>query len=193
MVSEWLVSLLHRNSTTHTGEKYNHTVLYSPKYLGRHVWTHNLHWTESKESQRILVNREVINWMDAGYIKYENISSKALPLIPESLSPPRSLVHSGGSPPTSYFLRLLLSILSVGLQGFSLFPSPNTRWGFHLPPTPPSVYFPSQVPLSFPPNLWLFSSLSQVGLRCPHLGTLACWPFWVMWTVSWVFYTFSFV
>jgi hypothetical protein len=35
--------------------------------------------------------------------------------------------------------------------------------------------------------LWLLSSLSQVGLRHPHLGTSACWPFWVLWTVSWVF------
>jgi hypothetical protein len=59
---------------------------------------------------------------------------------PESLSPPRSLVHEGGGlqgvgvegegggvfPPTSYFLRLPVYILSAGPQGFSPFPLPNT-------------------------------------------------------------------
>ena len=52
---------------------------------------------------------------------------------------------------TSYFLRLPLSILSVGPQGFSPFPLPNTRSGFPFPLTPPyPVHFPSQVPPSFP-------------------------------------------
>jgi hypothetical protein len=36
----------------------------------------------------------------------------------------------------------------------------------------------------------LLSSLSKVGLRNPCLGTLACWPFWVLWTISWIFCTF---
>jgi hypothetical protein len=48
-------------------------------------------------------------------------------LSPRNLSPPRSLVHSGGTPPNSYFLRLYVSILSAGPRGFSPFPSPNTR------------------------------------------------------------------
>jgi hypothetical protein len=43
--------------------------------------------------------------------------------------------------------------------------------------------------LSMPPLLWLLSSPIQVGLRHPHLGTSACWPCWVLWTVSWVFCT----
>jgi hypothetical protein len=40
-------------------------------------------------------------------------------------------------PPTSYFLRFSVSILSAGPQGFSPFPSPNTRSGTPLPPTLP--------------------------------------------------------
>jgi hypothetical protein len=36
--------------------------------------------------------------------------------------------------------------------------------------------------------LWLLSSPSQVGLRYPHLGPPTCWAFWILWTVSWVFY-----
>jgi hypothetical protein len=58
------------------------------------------------------------------------------PLIPESLLPPRSLVHSGGSPQAPYFLWLPVSILSAGPQRFSPFPSPNTRSGSPLPPPP---------------------------------------------------------
>jgi hypothetical protein len=79
-----------------------------------------------------------------------------------------------GLPSTSYFSRLPVSILYPGPQGFSPFPSP---------PTPP-VHFPSQVP----PSLLTCDCflVSQLGLRHPHLGTSACWPFWVLWTVSWV-------
>jgi hypothetical protein len=58
------------------------------------------------------------------------ISSK---VIPESLSPARSLVHSGESlPHTSYLLRLPVSILSAGPQGFSPLLSPITRSGFEF-------------------------------------------------------------
>jgi hypothetical protein len=55
---------------------------------------------------------------------------RSLPLIPKSFLPPTSLVHSEGSPSTSYFLRLPFFILSAG---FSPFPSPNTRSGSPLP------------------------------------------------------------
>jgi hypothetical protein len=48
-----------------------------------------------------------------------------IPLSPESLSPPRSLLYSG---PTCYLLRLPISILSIGPQHFSPFPLPNTRY-----------------------------------------------------------------
>jgi hypothetical protein len=41
---------------------------------------------------------------------------------------------------TSYFLRLPVSILSAGPQGFSPFPSPNTRSGSPLLPLPPPEY-----------------------------------------------------
>jgi hypothetical protein len=55
-------------------------------------------------------------------------------MTPGNLLPPRSLVHSGGVPPNSYFLRLPVCILSAGPQGFSPFSSPNTRSGSPLPP-----------------------------------------------------------
>jgi hypothetical protein len=94
-----------------------------------------------------------------------------------------------GSPPsTSYLPRFPVFILSGGWQGFSLSPSCNTRSGFPLPATSPSC------PLSLPgpsllPHLWLLSSLSQMGLRHPYLGTSACWTFWVLWSLSWLFFT----
>jgi hypothetical protein len=31
--------------------------------------------------------------------------------------------------------------------------------------------------------LWLFSSPSHLGLRCPDLGPSAIWPLWVLWTI----------
>ena len=63
---------------------------------------------------------------------YRAIHIGSLPLSPESLSPPRSLVHSRGAdqPP----------------RGFNPFPSPNTRSG---PPSPPPSTFP---PRSLPPS-----------------------------------------
>jgi hypothetical protein len=55
------------------------------------------------------------------------ISSKVSPF--ESWDTLTSQVSGafGGIPPTSYFLRLPVSILFSGPQGFSPFPSPNTR------------------------------------------------------------------
>jgi hypothetical protein len=94
-------------------------------------------------------------------------------------------------PTISYLPRLPVSIISTGPQGFSPFPSFNTRSDYSLPllaPSPCPHFFPGP---SFPPHLWLLSSPSQVGLRCPHLGTSACWPFWVLLTESRVFSTFS--
>jgi hypothetical protein len=53
--------------------------------------------------------------------------------------------------PISYLPRLPVSILSAGPQGFSPFPSSNTRSGSTLLPTyPPPVHFPSQVPPFLP-------------------------------------------
>ena len=66
---------------------------------------------------------------------------RSLPLSLWSLSPPRSLVHSGGSPqpPSS----LPVYILSAGPQGF------NTRSGFPVPHSPlasPSTFLPRFLP-----------------------------------------------
>ena len=52
-------------------------------------------------------------------------------------------------PLTSYFPGLPVSIFSAGPQGFSSFSSPNTRSGYHLPPSPP-IHFLSQVLPSLP-------------------------------------------
>jgi hypothetical protein len=106
---------------------------------------------------------------------------RSFPLIPESLLPPMSLVHSGGSPQPPISWGCLFPFFLLALRDSVLFSHP----------------IPDQVPLSphswfnFPPGsltpspLWMHLSLSQVGLRCSHLGTSACWRFWVLWTVSW--------
>ena len=62
-----------------------------------------------------------------------------------------------GTPPTSYFLRLPVSILSDGPQGFSPFSSPNTRSGSPLPAT---VSPPKSFPLS-PLEIAFFSLPSE--------------------------------
>jgi hypothetical protein len=86
-------------------------------------------------------------------------------------------------PPISWVL--LFPFFLLGLRASVLFPYPIPD---HVPPQPCPIPFPSQVPPSS--TLWLHSSLSQVGLKHLHLDPSACQPFWVMWTVSWVFFTF---
>jgi hypothetical protein len=120
-----------------------------------------------------------LTWCPIFLLEVDSISSlsycwvfhqRSIPMSSGSLSPPRNLVHSREVPPTSYFLRLLIYILSAGPQSFSPFPSPNTRSDSTLPLTVPThtVHIPSQVPLSFPPQL--FSSLSQSGTEASSLG-----------------------
>ena len=70
---------------------------------------------------------------------------RSLPLRPESLSPPRSLVHSAAP---LQLLRLPVSILSAAPQGFSPLPPPNTTSCSPLLTPLPS---PTHVPLSLPP------------------------------------------
>jgi hypothetical protein len=82
---------------------------------------------------------------------------KYLPSSPESFSPPRSLLHSRG-PPTSYLLKLPLSIPSAGFQGFSLFPHPISD---HVPLFP-SLFPPTSRYLPRFTLVWLLSSPSQV-------------------------------
>ena len=101
-------------------------------------------------------------WWPIFLLEVSSISSLSLLSDISSKVPLRSLVHSGGSPQT-YLLRLPVSILSAGPQGFSPFPSPNTRSCSPITPT-----LSTFLPMSLPP--------SRVGLRCPHLGTLAWWP-----------------
>ena len=89
------------------------------------------------------------------------------PLSPNLLSPKVDCFHS--------------FCLTLWLQSFSLtqcqirFPSPH--FASHLTPTLHS-------------HLWLLSLPTQVQLRHPHLGPSACWYFWVLQTISWVFCTF---
>jgi hypothetical protein len=117
------------------------------------------------------------------------ISSKVLPLSPRVSHLP-DLWCILNDPPTSFLLRLTFFVLSAGPQDFRPLPSPNTRSCSPLSPNalPPSPL--SRPGPSLPPHLSILSSTSQVGLRIPHLGTSACWSFWVSWTVSWVFCTF---
>ena len=98
-----------------------------------------------------------------------DILSKSLPLSPKSLSHSKSLVHPGGLPPTSYLLRLPVSILFAGPQGFSSFPSLNTISGSSLPLNPR--------PLSLPgsdPTFVLFFTAEEKGVQSlyenPHVG-----------------------
>jgi hypothetical protein len=81
---------------------------------------------------------------------------RSLPLSPESLPPPRSLVHSG-LPPTSFPLSLPVSMLSAGPQGFSPFPSSNNKSDCPLPPIPPHTF-----PSSLPPSPLVYCSVGFV-------------------------------
>jgi hypothetical protein len=105
---------------------------------------------------------------------------RSVPLGLESLSPPRSLVHSRGShqPPTSQGCFFHSLCWLSGLQSF-----PPTQYQI-MSPKPPSPFPPTSLPPSY---LVVVFFSSQVGLRCPDLGLSACWPFWVLWTVSWGF------
>jgi hypothetical protein len=69
-----------------------------------------------------------------------------LRLSPESLLPPRSLVHSGESPQPPISWGCLFPFFSFGPQGFSPFSLPNTRSGSPLPHIPCPIHFPSLVP-----------------------------------------------
>ena len=94
---------------------------------------------------------------------------KSLPLSSERVSPPRSLVFSGGcpQPPTFYFLTFPVSFFLLAHRASVLFPHTIPD---HVPsssPHPLSLQGPS-----LPPSLWLLSSPSQVGLSHPHLGSL---------------------
>jgi hypothetical protein len=116
---------------------------------------------------------------------YKASGLRSLLLIPESLSPPRSLVHSEGllQPPTSrgclspfFLLALRVSVLFPH-QSHIMFPTAH-----------PLSNFPHRSLLPF--SLWLLSSSTLVVLRHSHLSSSVCWPFWVLWIISWVFCTF---
>ena len=99
---------------------------------------------------------------------------RLLQLIPDSLSPPRTLLHFRASPPTFFFPRLPVSILSAGPQGFSPFPSPHTRsvsplpWFPHIP-----AHFPLQVPHFLPTwDCFLLPPKWDWGVRCVHCSLL---------------------
>jgi hypothetical protein len=60
-------------------------------------------------------------------------------------------------PTTSFFLGLPVNILSAGIQGFSTFPSINTRKGSPTHTVPHPVQFSSQVPHYLPFVISFFS------------------------------------
>jgi hypothetical protein len=105
-----------------------------------------------------------------------------------SISPPRSLAHSGRFLQSPISWGCLFTFFLLALGASVLFPHP----------IPDQVSLPPLCPLSLPgpslpPHLWLLSSLSQVGLRHPHLGTSACWPFWVLNLGYSVLYLFTYL
>ena len=93
---------------------------------------------------------------------------RSLPLSPGSLSPPRSLEHVRWTS-IAYLLRLSISIFSTGSQGFS--PPPSLTMTDHVSPSPLCPCFHSVLSPLLPPKM--LSSVSQVGLRHPHLETWA--------------------
>ena len=113
---------------------------------------------------------------------------RSLPLSPERLSPPRPLVHFGGFP--------LPHLISPEATCFHSFCWPSWLPSVFSPESVPdqvllSSLFPIPLKLFLsdallPPNLWLFSSPSKVGLKCPHLATSGCWSLWGLWNVPWV-------
>ena len=85
-----------------------------------------------------------------------------LHLSPESLSPPRSLVHSGGTPPPSLgdclFPFFLLALRASGLfTHLIMFLSSSSL-------SHPSLSLPSPLVIAF------FSLPSRIGTSCPHLA-----------------------
>jgi hypothetical protein len=91
-------------------------------------------------------------------------------LNPEVLSPPRSLVHYGGShlPLTSQ--GCMFPFFLLALRDFSPFPLPNT-WSCPSPLLSSPLLSSSPLPSRYLlPLLWLLSSHSQVRLRHPYLG-----------------------
>jgi hypothetical protein len=92
----------------------------------------------------------------------------ALPLIPESLLPSRSLVHSGESPQPPTSRGCLIPFFLLVLRASVLFPHSIPD---HVPLSPISP-LPSR---SLAPYLWLLSSPSQVGLRCSLPRSLRHW------------------
>jgi hypothetical protein len=96
-------------------------------------------------------------------------------------------------PQTSHFLRLPVSVLSDGPQVFCLFSPPSTRSGSPLAsptlPLPPCTFSPR----SFPPSPLAIAFFSiPSGTEASSFCTSACWAFWVLWIISWVFCTISF-
>ena len=75
-------------------------------------------------------------------------------------------------PPTSYLLRLPVSILSAGPQGFSPFSSPNTRSGSRLPLTSPpfSTCPPRSLHSRLPPPLVIAFFFLPSGTDASSIG-----------------------
>jgi hypothetical protein len=92
---------------------------------------------------------------------------RSLPVSSGSLSPPRSLVHSGGIPPNLLFPEVACFhsfCRPSGLQYFSL-----TQYQIRFPPLP--IHLPSQVPPSLPPSPFMIAFFSlPSGTEASLLG-----------------------
>ena len=95
---------------------------------------------------------------------------RSLPLSPESLSPPRSLVHSGGSPQPFTSQGYLFPFFLLALRASVLFPHPIAGQvplsSPHFSPTP-STFPPRSLPPS--PLVIAFFSLPS-GTEASSLG-----------------------
>ena len=122
---------------------------------------------------------------------HQALHLRYLPLSSESLSSPKSLVHSRGSASTFHYQGYLFPFFLLALRPSVIFPH-KIPDQVPLPLSLPSpILFPSQIPPSLPTcNTFLLSPKWDWGVLIG--GTSACQPLWVLWTVSWVFCTVLF-
>ena len=139
-----------------------------------------------------------LTWCPVFLLEVGSISSlsllsfhlRSLPMSPGSLPPPRSLMHSGESPPPPPISwGCLFVFFSAGSQGFSPFPSSNTRSGFPLPPYPRPLPNPSPVVIVFcslPSVTW---ALKLVDLFLSSVDCLHFFFFFLLISTYWWVYT----
>ena len=131
-----------------------------------------------------------LTWCPVFLLEVGSISSLSLLLGISSKVPPFESWESFTSQVSGTLWGCLFPFFLLALRASVVFPHPIPDHVPLSPPPTPSTLLPGP---SLPPHLWFLFSLSQVGLRCPHLGTSACWAFWILWTIPCVFCIFFFL